>query len=511
MKNFISLILFIFTTSMVLSQDVDFKEIDQYLEKTYKEWDIPGMAVGIVQNGELIYSKGFGVKKIGEKEAPDKNTNYAIASNSKAFTTAIIAQLVQEGALDWDDKVVDYLPYFEIYDPIISRMVTIEDLLCHRVGLGTFSGDIMWYDAQLTTEEIVRRAKFIPQAFEFRDGFGYSNVMYITAGAVIEKVTGKSWCENVTERILRPLDMDSTYCELDIAKSNPNLATPHATIDGNNTIIRWENWDNVAATGGLISNVEDLSKWLIFNMGDGIVDQDTLITPQSRNKIWTAHNVFTVNHATDDILYPDFSGYGLGFNLGEYKGHFRVSHTGGFGGMLSSITMLPDEDLAVIMLSNDTESPIMAVAYYILDRFVDRESSEDYSKDMLKRMRDNQKNDTRIEDIQERKIKGTKASKRLEEYTGYYYSDLYGGNISVVNRDGKLFLEFEHSPTLDAELQHWHYDTFEVKWIETQPWFGFGVVQFTMNTNQEITGLTLNIPNNDFFFEELAPYKRKND
>ena len=204
MKHFFLILSFSIIYCYSTAQSVNFSEIDRYLEKTSKQWGLPGMSVGIVKDGELVFSKGYGVLEEGKATQPNEQTTYAIASNSKAFTATVLAMLVEEGKISWNDKVNDYLPYFEVYDEEISQMVTIKDLLTHRVGLGTFSGDVMWYDADLTTEEIVRRAKFIPKAFDFRDGFGYSNVMYITAGAVIEKVTGKSWGEVVHERILNP-------------------------------------------------------------------------------------------------------------------------------------------------------------------------------------------------------------------------------------------------------------------------------------------------------------------
>lgn len=493
----------------LFAQDVDLTKIDHYLEKTYKEWQLPSMTVGIVKDGELIFSKGYGKLEEGKETKPDKNTLYAIASNSKAFTSTLLAMLEQEGKISWNDKVVDHLPYFEIYDKNISQLVTIKDLLTHRVGLGTFSGDCMWYDSNLTTEQIVKRAKYIPQAFEFRDGFGYSNVMYITAGALIEKVTGKTWGENVQERILTPLGMDRTIYKLADLEKKGNWAKPYATKNGKNVKIRYENWENVAATGGLISSVEDLAKWVTFNMNHGIHKNDTLLSARNRNRIWTGWNQFPVNHTSSNKLDADFSGYGFGFSVGEHKGKFRVSHTGGFGGMLSSIYMLPDEKLAVIMLSNDTESPIVAVPNYIFDQFVDPSSTKDYSAETLTRFKERSKRDTRIQDINNARVtKRAKPSKTLNGYVGDYYSDLYGGNISVKEKNGQLHLEFEHTPNINATLSHWHYDTFQIHWNQVQPWFGFGVVQFEMDTKRNITGLRFNVPNNDFFFEEFKAKKK---
>lgn len=508
MKKIVFFIFCLIISWQATSQSVNYQEIDQYLEKMNQQWGLAGMSVGVVKDGELVFAKSYGVIEEGKSAKPNQNTTYAIASNSKAFTATILAMLVEEGKINWDDKVKDYLPYFQVYDEEISQMVTIKDLLTHRVGVGTYSGDVMWYDANLSTEEIVRRAKFVPKAFNFRDGFGYSNVMYIVAGDVIEKVTGKSWVEVVKQKILIPLGMDRTVVSRSAMKKQGNWAKPHATINNKNEIIRYENWENVAAAGGIISSVADLSKWVGFAMGDGVVNGKRLLTTESRNNLWTGWNQFPVNHVNTTELDPDFSGYGLGYSLGEYKGHFRVSHTGGFGGMLSSIYMLPNQELAVIMLSNDTVSPIRAVPYYIFDRFVDPTSTKDYSTDMWESWKTNRENDTRVEDIKAAHIENTQPSKPLQDYVGDYYSDLYGGNISVRLKNNELQLLFEHTPTLNASLSHWHYDVFQIHWNEIQPWFGFGVIKFDMDTNQNITGISFNVPNNDFHFKEFKAYKK---
>ncbi|MEP5132444.1 serine hydrolase domain-containing protein, partial [Nonlabens ulvanivorans] len=282
------ILLFLFTVSTSIAQDVDLKELDTYISKTVKDWGIPGVSVGIVKDGEIVFEKGYGVMEVGKRKSPDEHTLYAIASNTKAFTAAIIAQLVEEGKLNWDDKVQRYLPYFEVYDPTISGMITVEDLLSHNVGLGTFSGDGIWYKSELSTEEVVRRIKFVPQAYEFRDGYGYSNLMFITAGDLIEKITGKSFKENVTERLLNPVGMDDTVVSVQDFGNNKNVASPHAMNDKNeNYVIPWVAWDNVQSTGGIISSVHDMSKWMITNMNHGVTaSNDTLFSVQNRNNMW---------------------------------------------------------------------------------------------------------------------------------------------------------------------------------------------------------------------------------
>jgi CubicO group peptidase (beta-lactamase class C family) len=487
------------------SQNVDFQRLDAYFEKAAKDWGIPGMSVGIVKDGKIVFSKGYGVLEVGKPEKPDGNTLYAIASNTKAFTSAIIAMLVQERKLNWDDKVQKFLPYFELYDPFVSRETTIKDLLCHRVGLGTFSGDIIWYKSDLTSEEIIRRLKYLPNKFNFRDGYGYSNVMYITAGEVIKMVTGKTWGENLQERILDPNQMDRTIYSLSKLSEKGNFATPHAFEEEKNIPIPFVNWEEIGALGAIISSVNDMGKWMIFNMDHGIIGKDTLLNPESRNIIWKMHNTYNVDLTKPNDSKNHFGGYGLGWGIADFHGRLRVSHSGGYDGMISSVTMIPDEKLGVVVLSNGMNPPTSAVTNYVLDAFLGLEE-KDWSAEMLEKSKNRQSGDNRISDRQEKRVTGTKPSLPLEKYVGTFNAPVYG-KIEVKLENEKLRMYFEHTPELSATLEHWHYNVWKIDWDKTQAWFSFGTVQFKMNNNLKITGLEFDVPNDDIFFEELKPVK----
>ncbi|AZQ65073.1 serine hydrolase [Flammeovirga pectinis] len=507
-KTLLIAIIFQFVSSLVIAQKSytkELKKLDKYYQQIINDWEIPSMTVGIVKDGRLIFSKGYGTKEIGKQDTPDENTLYAIASNSKAFTSAIIAMLVQEGKLNWNDKVVDYLPYFAINDPYLSQLVTIEDMLSHRVGLGTFSGDIMWYQSNYTSKELIKRIKYIPLAFELRDGFGYSNLMYITAGQLIKEVTGKSWGENVQEKILDPLGMDRTIYSLSKLEEMGNFATPHQLIKNKeNVSMEWTNWEEIAATGGLISSVKDLSKWMIFNINNGIINSDTLLTSSSRNQLWKLHNNYT-SDLTQTSVNTHFSGYALGWGVKDYYGNMRVSHTGGYDGMITAITLIPDQKLGVVVLTNGLKSPISAATNYTIDTFL-KLKELNYSKIYLEKSNEHYDNDTRIEDIIAHHKKDTKPSKNLNEYEGVYFSEL-NGNITVRINDGKLIIDFEHQKNLNATLSHWHYDTFELLWDFESPWYTLGTVSFEMDNNRNITALKFDVPNNDFHFSEIKAKK----
>ncbi len=484
----------------------DLSELDRYFTQMVKDWDVPGVSIGIVKDGELVFTGNYGVMEQGKRKSPDEHTLYAIASNSKAFSSAVIGMLVQEGKLNWDDKVRDYLPYFEVYDPWLSANVTVKDLLSHRVGLGTFSGDNIWYKSELPAREIIRRIRFVPQAFDFRAGYGYSNLMYITAGELIETVTGKSWGQNVQERILNPLGMDRTLWTLNDLESKGNYATPHARSTDANYSIPWVSWDNVAATGGLISSVSDLSKWMIFNLNHGVNGKDTLLTRQTRNMLWTPHNSRPVDHTRENDYGMHFRGYGLGWGLSDFHGRLKVSHTGGYDGFITAVTLVPDENLGVVVLTNGVQSPIMAATYHALEAFMGIESGKDWSADLLESALERKKNDTRILDRREQRQLNTRPTVPVEEFAGQYYSDLTGG-ITIELVGDTLRLEFEHQPLLAAKLTHWHHDVWEIHWEHPQAWFDFGTVQIRVDNNRKVTGLDFDVPNDDFFFEELKPYR----
>jgi CubicO group peptidase (beta-lactamase class C family) len=499
------LLLAIVKGTVAFNPNTDLQRLDAWYEQVLRDWQLPGMAIGIIKDGELIFSKGYGELEVGKAGTPDANTNFAIASNSKAFTAALIAMLVQDDILDWNDKVKDHLPYFELYDPWVSSQVTVRDLLCHRVGLGTFSGDVIWYLSELTAEEIIRRVRYLPQAFDFRAGYGYSNLMYVAAGEVIRQVTGKTWEENIRERILEPLGMQRTIVRIQDLESTGNYASPHARIDGKNVPIDWVDWEQVAATGGLISSVNDVAKWMIFNMNHGIIGNDTLLTRQSFNMLWTPHVSYTVDHTRENDFNRHFNGYGLGWGLSDYYGRLSVGHTGGYDGMISEVRMLPKEGLGVVVLTNGVMSPIGAVTNYTLETLLGLEP-RDWSAEMLPRALSRQQEDPRITAIKNARVRGTQPTLPIREYAGTYHADIYG-NI-IVRQDGNnLRVEFEHSPKLTASLHHWHHDVWEIRWDEPQAWFGFGTLQFNLDNKRQIKGLTFDVPNRDIFFHELKPVR----
>lgn len=511
MKNILSILFLLFVSLATVcgqnkSYDNILAELDSYYEKAYNDWGIPGFSVAIVKDGMIIFSKGYGEREAGLNERPDGNTMYAIASNTKAFTATMLGQLVEEGRCGWDDKVQQYLPWFQVYDPYISSQVTIRDILSHRVGLGTFSGDIIWYKSNLKAEDIVKQSRHLSPAYDFRSGYGYSNIMFITAGKVIEAITGKTWYENARTRILDPLEMKRTTIFTHELKNFGNVAIPHALSDNKNIPIPFSDWSEIAAMGGLFASVNDIANWMITNMDQGMWKGKEIINTTTLNTLWTPHNHHTVNHFSRNESGTLFNGYGLGWGVRDYHGRLFVGHTGGYDGMISAVSMLPDEKLGIVVLTNGMRSPYMALTYHTLDSFLGVNKDKDWSADLLERTLARENSDTRISKREASRVEGTTPSLPLEKYTGTYYSEIYG-NINVKLNNGKLSVELEHSPELSFSLEHFHFDVFRINWDHEQAWFKFGTVKFNTDSYLRVTGIDFDVPNDDIFFEELKPRK----
>lgn len=477
------------------------KAIDQYLAEARNQWDIPGMAVGIVKDGVIYLEKGYGVQKTGSAIRVDEHTLFAIASNTKAFTASALAQLVTAGKLDWKDPVKKYLPDFELYDSYVTAHTTIEDLLCHRVGLGTFSGDLMWYKSILEPQDLISQLKYLPQAYEFRDGYGYSNLMFIVAGEVIHQVTGLSWQTYIQQHFLEPLHMDRTLTSTNALNNVRNYAYPHKPYEDHQEAIPWVNWDNMAAAGGIISSAHDMCEWILMNLQNGIVGTDTILTPEQQNVLWTPHNHQVVSLSQQQKTPGHhFAGYGLGWVVSDYHNERMISHSGGYDGMYSKVVMLPEKNLGFVILTNTMKGIATPLAQDLMDMFLTGECSQQTKSALItSRQQNTQADDESIRTDKRRKKEA--ASFPDTAACGTYYSPIHG-NVSIKLEQKQLRMYFENAPALSATLTHWHYNVWEIQWDEVHAWFDFGTVQFLLDNNLQITGMQFDVPNQDIFFDE---------
>lgn len=492
--------------SVALAQDL--QKLDAFIAETQEAWPVPGLAVAIVKDGETVLAKGYGVRELGTPGPVDEHTLFAIASNTKAFTVAALAILVEEGKVSWDDPVTDHLPYFRLYDPYVSQEMRIRDLLSHRSGLGTFSGDLLWYGTGYPAEEVVRRARYLPPAGPFRASYGYSNLMFIAAGEVISAVSGMPWQDFVEERILRPLGMNRTVTSVSELQALENVATPHKNRTDGVYPLAWYNWDAMAAAGGIISSVSDMAEWMKLRLNHGTLDRVTLFSEGSSWEMWTIHTPMRISpEARRSQPTTHFRGYGLGWSLSDYEGRLVASHGGGYDGMFSRVALVPEEGLGIVVLTNSMTSVSTAIANTILDAYLGA-GERDWSGPMLRDWRSAR---TRFEDRQKRfteaREPGTRPSLALDAYTGTFGGPMYGdATISLEN--GGLVLRLLPNPDLVADLTFLYHDTFLIEWRETFAWFGAGAATFLLDPYGEVGEVKLDVPNDDLWFQELE-LKRK--
>ena len=508
MKTTLSLILVLFSL-LAFSQpkEVDTELLTLELTKTYESWNVPGFAVAIVHDDEIVYEQGFGVLETGKKAKVDEHTNFAIASNTKAFTSAAIAILVDEGRLNWDNKVTDHIPWFELYDPFVTDQMTIRDLLCHRTGLKTFSGDLIWYASDYSREDVIRHAKYLEPTYGFREHFGYSNIMFLTAGQIVEYVTDTTWDDFLKYRIFEPLGMERTKTDLDENLKQKNVASCHAYVDDQNIVTEYIDWHNIAPAGSIFSNVHDVAQWLILQLNKGEYNGQRIFSEEASDEMWKAHTVQDISPFNKSI-HPSthFKAYGLGWGTYNYKGYLIVTHNGGYDGMISQTVLIPELDYGFVVLTNNLSIFYMVALDEILDYLVsdkiDQEWSDYYLK--VKAWIDDYDAEEKQAWLDSR-VPDTKPSFELDNYVGVYNSDVYG-DVEVRIEDGKLYLEMKHTSIYQGELNHWHYDTFSIK-FEKAPSLPEGTVNFVADKYGKIVEMKIDIPNPDFDFTELKLYK----
>jgi len=427
------------------------KQVDELVENTLKSFNVPGIAVAIVKDGKVVLSKGYGVKSILTKEKVDANTLFGIASNSKAFTTAALAMLVDEKKLNWDDKVTQYLPDFKMYNEYVTKEFTIRDLVTHRSGLGLGAGDLMiWPDgSDFKATDIIR------------------NLLYIVAGEVIAKVSGKTWCDFIEERILKPLEMNYSAASYVRLKDTSNIIAPHVPTDGKLKIIsRYKN-QTFDAAAGIYSSVNDLSKWMIMQLQNGKYGSEKqlqLFSKKEQNEMWQLQTIIPANPRPPYNTH--FSGYGLGWFLSDVKGYKQVTHTGGLEGIVTQTTLFPELNLGIVVLTNQQSgAAFTAITNTIKDSYLDIPYTN-YVEIYSKREKDNiAEADKTTAEVWAAVAKNQKDKLKIDykKYTGLYVDNWFG-KVELSEKKGKLFFKSIRSPQLAGEVFFYKDNTFAVKW-----------------------------------------------
>jgi CubicO group peptidase (beta-lactamase class C family) len=506
------LLIFVAAPAAPLAQTLEerLKEIDEYAAKAGREWQVPGFAVAIVKDDKVVFAKGYGVRELGKPERVDPDTLFAIASNTKAFTAAALALLVDEGKLSWDDPVTKHLPGFQLHDPFTTRELTVRDLLSHRSGLATFGGDLLWYETNYPRAEIIRRVRHLKPATSLRSAFGYQNIMFIAAGEIVPAVTGKSWDDFLRERLFAPLRMTRTTTKHAVLMSAPNVATPHNELDGRVRVIDYGNVDNAGGAGAINSSVREMAEWLRLQLGRGRYEGKQIFNAPRSREMWTPHTVMSGISEAAERFNPTvhFNLYGLGWGLNDYHGRLVVWHGGGLDGMTSRVALLPEENLGVVVLTNSETSLSNVVSNKTFDVFLGL-PKRDWSADYLARTKANRERAAaEAKKLEEARVPNTRPSLALSAYAGNYAGPMFG-DARVTEEGGRLVVRLVPSPNFVGDLEHWHFDTFRIKWREGVVYpFPRGFVTFVLDPQAKVTEMKIDVPNPDFDFKELEFRKR---
>jgi CubicO group peptidase (beta-lactamase class C family) len=448
-------------------------DLDAYVARVLRTFEVPGVALAIVKDGRVLVAKGYGVRKLGESAPVDAATRFGIASNTKAFTATALGLLVEEGKVEWDAPVTRYLPWFALSDPYVTHELTVRDLLVHRSGLGLGAGDLLWWPpSTYDRKEIARRLRFLPLATSFRSAYAYDNVLYLVAGEVIEAVSGMSWEDFVGSRILSKVGMTgSTVRHADAGAAGANVAATHASVDGRVRPIAPFLSDNTNPAGGINTGATDIAKWLIVQLDSGrLADGSRLFTPRTTRQLWTLVTPIPIGNPPPELahLRPNFNGYGLGFDLSDYRGRKLVTHTGGLPGYVSRLAMIPELRLGVAVLTNqESTTAFDAIAWRVLDHFLGA-APVDYpaiyerlAAERASRIAGATKGEAAARDSTAR------PSLPLERYAGTY-TDRWYGDVTIAMENGKLVMRFSHTPSLVGDLVPWQHDSFVARWRDRE-------------------------------------------
>lgn len=492
----------------VNAQVITSAEIDSLVERTLKTFDVPGIAVAIVKDNKIIHAKGYGVRSLNTKQKVDENTLFGIASNSKAFTAAALGILIDEKKLSWDDKVIDYIPEFRLYNPYVTEEFTIRDLLTHRSGLGLGAGDLMIWPGKnnFTTKDVIHNMRYLKPVSGFRTKYDYDNLLYIVAGEVVARVSGMSWENFIETRIMQPLNMTRSAASYDRLKDSSNVIVPHAPVNGKVQVIPRDLNQPFNAAAGINSNLTDMCKWIMMQMnngkyGEGLSKQ--LFSREVHRAMWSPQTIIQVGDST--AYHTHFAAYGLGWSLSDMMGYKQVGHTGALAGIYTQVTLIPELKLGIIVFTNQQSgAAFSAITNTIKDSYFGIKGIDRIKQNSVASTR-SQENAKKITDNIWKDIDNQQKSATAKTddslFTGTW-SDKWFGDVIVSVKNGKLWFDSKRSPTLTGEMLAYKGNTFIVKWND-RSMDADAFVMFDLDNTGKASGMKMKAisPLTDFSFD----------
>lgn len=518
MKYFLPLI-FSFLSCTLFAQLVTSHFIDSIAESALEKSNQAGFAIAVVKDGKIIHSKGYGWSDAQKKKKVDESTLFCIASNSKFFTTTALAMLVDQGKLSWNDKVIDYIPEFTMYNSYVREHFTIVDLVTHRSGLGLGAGDLLFIPdgGDFTIEDVLNSFQYQKATSEFRTQYDYDNLLYIVAGEIIHRISGEKWDHYIEKHIFTPLQMTNSRGYFENITNNNNVAEAHSTESGTLELIPTYKDPNklFGAAGGIYSSADDMAKWLIYNLNRGQYNGDTLISFEQHDFLWSPQTNMKFEANPGGRYKNHYKAYGVGVQIGDEAGYTVISHTGGMPGMLSHTMFIPELDAGIVVLTNTSPG---GYAFYSLTHAIKDELLGVDRMDWIGRMADYassslQKADEYMANVWKKTDENKKKAPDPKNFVGEYKDDWFG-NISISFDGTNLVFKSSRSPKLTGPMLFYQANTFAVKW-NYRDMNCDAFAMFVLDENGEATGFTMKgiSPNIDFSFDfhDLEFKKIKND
>ncbi|WP_222611093.1 MULTISPECIES: serine hydrolase [Undibacterium] len=484
------------------------EQIDRVVESAMKTFNVPGISVAVIKDDKLIHAKGYGVRDIKSKLPMETSTLVGIASNSKAFTAAALAILVDEKKLSWNDKVNNIIPEFKLYNPYVTEEFTVLDLMTHRSGMGLGAGDLMFFPdgSDFTIKDVIHNLRYLKQTSSFRSQFDYDNNLYIIAGEVIKRVSGLSWEEYIEQKIMQPLQMNASAASITRLKNAGNKVEPHVAVNGQLQVVPFRPNEVINAAGGIYSNIDDMSKWVRMQLNKGSYGDKRLFSEQAQHEMWSPHTIIQMG-PNGGPYNTHFNSYGIGWGINDVKGYKQVSHTGGLLGMVTQVTLIPELKLGIVVLTNQEQgAAFSAITNTIKDSYfgmpvVDR--VKEFADRQAKR---NGEADKMVAEIWKAIDEQTKANGKVKLNTAPYlgtYKDNWFGEVSIsVGKNGQMQFASKRSPALIGDLSFYKGSTFVVRWHD-RTFNADAFVNFQLDTDGNASAISMKAisPLTDFSFD----------
>ncbi len=469
-------ILMVFSFGLVstgFSQPLSNSQIDSLVLRSMRTFDVPGMAVAVIKDGKVVLAKGYGIRSLKTGKKVDVHTLFAIASNSKAFTTAGLAMLVDQGKIHWDDKVQKYIPEFQLYNPYVSSDFTIRDLVTHRSGLGLGAGDFMIFPDgnNFTLGELIHNLRYLRQVSGFRSKFAYDNLLYVVAGEIIHRVSGISWEDFIQKNIFDKLGMTESAPSLERVKDRSDLAEAHAFANGKLEIVERYNLPLTDPAGGINSNIHDLVKWVQCRLNGGRYGdslQYRLFSAKQSHEMFSPQTILPAPK-NGGLYHTHFRAYGLGWFLQDVEGYKQVWHTGGLAGMVTQITLIPELKLGIIVLTNqESGAAFYSVTDQILDGYLGIQGTNRVAW-FKKRVDNMDKQANAITKAVWDKVRQQQLNNKeipdLKQFTGVY-KDVWFGDVTLSLKKDTLWFASKRSPRMTGKMVWYKDNVFLVKWLD---------------------------------------------